>query len=247
MVIFVSGDRDPSCVVEWCTDFRDDGAFNSHRCFDWLFIISISIGLSWTVESATPTIDCVWLGRKIGTKADFTTSICSSSESSDEIPLFEWISTDVFILIDILWPDDGGLDDDGRDETGDTLDVFKCSGDVVPVAAATAAATDAGFDGCVKWNVRPFETARKFAKSYGKNGFLLRKSGCPKWNGGRYVAADGGINAPGGGIILACEPGSIGWDPGCSELKSALKFDARTVGGTAPDNVGETAKMKKIY
>lgn len=147
----------------------------------------------------------------------------------------------------MLWPDDGGLDDDGRDEAGDNLDVFKCCGDVdivVPVATATAAATDVGFDGCVKWNVRPFETARKFAKSYGKNGFLLRNSGCPKWNG-RYVAADGGIIAPGGGIILACEPVNMDWAPGCSGLKSGLKFDDRIVGGTAPDNVGDTGKKKK--
>lgn len=72
---------------------------------------------SCTVESAEPTIDCV-LFRRIGTKADLTTSICSSSESSESC--VDCKSIDVFI---ILCADDGGLDDDGRDEAGDSLDV----------------------------------------------------------------------------------------------------------------------------
>lgn len=68
-----------------------------------------------------PTIDCAFgLGRKIGTNADFTTSIGSSSESSD--------SDFTCCLIGTLLADDGGLDDDGRDEAGESRDVFRCSG-----------------------------------------------------------------------------------------------------------------------
>lgn len=76
------------------------------------------------VESATPTIElAVGFGRKIGTNADLTTSICSSSESSDS-----FISMEMFILIRSLCADDGGLDDDGRDDVGDSRDVLRCSG-----------------------------------------------------------------------------------------------------------------------
>lgn len=35
---------------------------------------------------------------------------------------------EMFILIGSLCADDGGLDDDGRDDVGDKRDVFKCSG-----------------------------------------------------------------------------------------------------------------------
>ena len=61
-------------------------------------------------------------GLRIGTNADLTTSICSSSDSSDSL------SMDMFILIRSLCADDGGLDDDGRDDVGDKRDVLKCSG-----------------------------------------------------------------------------------------------------------------------
>lgn len=73
-----------------------------------------------------PTIECaLGFGRKIGTNADLTTSICSSSESSDSAT-----STDSLCLIVMvmLCCDDGGLDDDGLDEAGDKRDVLKCSG-----------------------------------------------------------------------------------------------------------------------
>lgn len=57
-----------------CTGFRDDGALSSHLIFGDS-ICSVSV-----VESAAPTIDRpLGLGRKIGTNADFTTSIVSSS------------------------------------------------------------------------------------------------------------------------------------------------------------------------
>lgn len=141
--------------------------------------------------------------------------------------------------MDMLWPDDGGLDDDGRDEIGDSLDEFKCSGDVdIFISVALVAISELGFDGCVICNVRP---TRRFAKSQGKNGFLLRKSGWAKWNGGRYVAADDGINPP--GITPACD-GNIGW-PGCNGLNSTFRPGGRTVGGMAPGNVGDTAKNKR--
>lgn len=59
----------------------------------------------------------------VGTKADFPTSICSSSESSDS-----FISMEMFILVASPCADDGGLEDDSRDEVGDKRDVFRCSG-----------------------------------------------------------------------------------------------------------------------
>lgn len=110
----------------------------------------------------------------MGTNADLTTSICSSSDSSDSF------SMEVFIFIGSLCADDGGLDDDGRDDVGDKRDVLKCSGVRMMVDS----------DGrlvlcCIGCIGRPFiETPRKLAKSYGKNGFLHNRSGCANgWNG----------------------------------------------------------------
>lgn len=78
-LIFVSGDPDRSC--RW--SFFDDGAFNSHLIF---WGISRDGDCSLTVESGVDVVVMVAVsdGLRIGTKADFTTSICSSSESSDE-------------------------------------------------------------------------------------------------------------------------------------------------------------------
>lgn len=116
-MIFVSGDRGPPGAISWA-GLRDDGAFKSHfgRSF-------VGMG-SCTVESAIPMMDCVLLGLRwrIGTNADFTTSICSSSESSESC--VDCTSADVFIFAEILCADDGGLEDDGLDDAGDSLEVF---------------------------------------------------------------------------------------------------------------------------
>lgn len=80
----MSGDCEPSCDGFSCScSFFDDGALSSH-----LILIGISrVGeFSLTVESGVEVVVMVAesVGRRIGTKADFTTSICSSSESSDD-------------------------------------------------------------------------------------------------------------------------------------------------------------------
>lgn len=73
----------------WCNVLRDDGAFSSY----FSAVLSrdgddVSDNRSSTVESA---FSC-FAGPKaadrlrIGTNADLTTSICSSSESSEEFP-----------------------------------------------------------------------------------------------------------------------------------------------------------------
>lgn len=87
------------------------------------------MGLSCTVESGMLTIGLLMTGRRIGTNADLTTSMCSSSESSSDCSWFELISIDEFIFIEILCADEGGLDDDGRDEAGDNRDELIFSDD----------------------------------------------------------------------------------------------------------------------
>lgn len=116
-MIFVSGDRGLPGAISWA-GLRDEGAFRSHfgRSF-------VGMG-SCTVESAMPMMDCVLVGLRwrIGTNADFTTSICSSSESSES-----WVdctSIDMLTFADILCADDGGLEDDGLDDAGDSLEVL---------------------------------------------------------------------------------------------------------------------------
>lgn len=99
----MSGDRwivasGLSCIES----FLLDGAFNSH-----LILTGISrVGeCSLTVESGVVVVVLVAVreGLKIGTKADLTTSMCSSSESSDdecdECSLVEFSSTDELILL----------------------------------------------------------------------------------------------------------------------------------------------------
>lgn len=111
VLIRVSGDCGPVGAVSW-PGFRDDGAFNSQRAR------GVSVASVWTVivvESATPTdVDFRdGFGLKIGTKADFSTSISSSSDSSDS-----FISSEMFNLTEDdcgLWAADCGLDDDGDD------------------------------------------------------------------------------------------------------------------------------------
>lgn len=119
-----------SCII----GFRDDGALSSHFMAGTVIRLTVLVSsksmASSTVESAFSNlgIDVAVVDRlSIGTKADFTTSMGSSSESSDEWSCIEFISSDEFIFIDILcW--DGGLDDDGRDEAGDRRDAaFRCS------------------------------------------------------------------------------------------------------------------------
>lgn len=99
-------------------------------------------------------------GRRIGTNADFTTSIGSSSESSSECSWLEPISIDEFIFIEILCADDGGLDDDGRDDAGDKRDELRLSED----------GTDDVELFCGRSSGRPLPTVRILAKSYGMSG-----------------------------------------------------------------------------
>ena len=61
--------------------------------------------------------------------ADLTTSICSSSESSEDCSCSELVSRDVFNFAEILWFVDGGLDDDGRDDAGEMCAGLMCSVD----------------------------------------------------------------------------------------------------------------------
>lgn len=67
----------------WRKRFFDDGALSSHLI---LCGISLDGDCSLTVESGVEVVVIVAVneGRRIGTNADFTTSICSSSESSDD-------------------------------------------------------------------------------------------------------------------------------------------------------------------
>ena len=83
-VIFVSiGECGPSKAFSCSIGFFDEGALSSH-----LILIGISLNgeCSFTVESGVEVVVIVAVidGLNIGTKADFTTSICSSSESSDD-------------------------------------------------------------------------------------------------------------------------------------------------------------------
>lgn len=235
----VSGDRGPVGAVSCIPDFRDDGAFKSHRTRG---ADDVSIWSVMVVESATPTID--WadgFGLKIGTNADFTTSICSSSESSDS-----FISIVMFILIS-LCADDGGLEDDGRDDVGDKRDVLRCSG----VWFEIVLDSDVRLVLCWMWCIgRPFiETLRKLAKSYGKNGFLHKNSGCPNgWNGdGKYVLDR--VPACGEIIVAAeCVDKIVGCVDAtvCIGLNSLPSVGGNTVAGPAPGNDGDTAmKMNK--
>lgn len=82
---------------------------------------------------------------------------------------------DEFIFIEILCADDGGLDDDGREEAGDKRDELRFSED----------GTDDAELLCGLCSERPLVTARKLARSYGRNGCLCSSSGCVKWKGGR--------------------------------------------------------------
>lgn len=118
----MSGDFGPVGAVSCNCFLFDGGAFNSQRNLGGGG--SIIVSLSCTVESAISTTFgitvVVKFGRSIGTNADLTTSICSSSESS--VQLWSWldgISFDEFILIVIVCVDGGGDDDDGRDDAGD--------------------------------------------------------------------------------------------------------------------------------
>lgn len=72
--------------------------------------------LRWLSEEAS---ECCWARAllRIGTKADLTTSMCSSSESSEEFSCVDVMSREELIL---LWECvDGGLEEDGRDEAGE--------------------------------------------------------------------------------------------------------------------------------
>lgn len=90
----------------------------------------------------------------------------------------------------------------------------------------------------------PFiEIPRKLAKSYDKNGFLNRSSGCGNgWNdGGIYAPDRGGTPGCGGMIGAECGVKSVGCvGAPFNGLNSAGRFGGKTVDGTGPDNVGET-------
>lgn len=99
---FVSGDWGPSGAFPCSICFLEEGALSSQRIFGG---ISRDGECSFTVESGVfvVVVDAVKVGRSIGTKADFTTSMCSSSESSSEdecmdCSLVELSSMDEFIL-----------------------------------------------------------------------------------------------------------------------------------------------------
>lgn len=76
---FVSGDP----AFSWRISFLDDGALSSDLIFGG---ISLDGECSLTVESGVfvVVIVAVSVGLRMGTKADLTTSICSSSESSED-------------------------------------------------------------------------------------------------------------------------------------------------------------------
>lgn len=132
-VIFVSiGEWGPSCSI----GFFDEGALSSH-----LILIGISLNgeCSFTVESGVEVVVMVAVmeGLKIGTNADFTTSICSSSESSDdeceEWSLVELNSIEELILwFGVDWLFEGGLDVEFLDDAGDNRAPFDCSPMEVP-------------------------------------------------------------------------------------------------------------------
>lgn len=140
--------------------------------------------------------------------------------------------------------DDGGLDDDGRDDVGDKRDVLKCSG----VRFDITDDSDGRLVLCGMWCTgRPFiEMLRKPAKSYGKNGFLHNNSGWANgWNGvGRYPDRTAVPDC--GDIIVAAEwmVGGVGGMVGIG-LNSPPNVGGNTVDGTVPGNVGDTAMKKK--
>lgn len=110
-----------------CIGLREDGALSSY----FSAVLSrdgddVSDILSSTVESAFSCLAGPNAADRlrIGTNADLTTSICSSSESSEEFPWMELISSEELILWDMLC-DDGGLDEDGRDEAGERRDELR--------------------------------------------------------------------------------------------------------------------------
>lgn len=118
-------------VVSWHINFLLDGAFNSHLVLGGLGDeppVDDS-GESITISNFAVVVIVVVLfvvGRKIGTNADLTTSICSSSESwSEDCSFVEFNSMELFILPNCMWDgcDKGGLDDEFLDEAGDNRDV----------------------------------------------------------------------------------------------------------------------------
>lgn len=84
MIFVVCGDELLARGAVSCTGFLLLGAFNSHFCRGGLgepFVPVDESGESITISSfaVVVIVDCV--GLSIGTKADLTTSMCSSSES----------------------------------------------------------------------------------------------------------------------------------------------------------------------
>lgn len=129
---FVStGECGPSLARSCSSGFLELGALSSHLI---LIGISRSGECSRTVESGTVVVVmvAVIVGLRIGTKADFTTSICSSSESSDdecdEWSFVELSSMDELILwLGVDWLFEGGLEVELREETGESRAPFDCS------------------------------------------------------------------------------------------------------------------------
>lgn len=108
-VSLVSGDW--GCGAMMCRlGFLLDGAFRSHLLRGGGVVLP-----SWTGEWVVVESACSSLGRRMGTNADLTTSICSSSESSESCRSMDEFS---------LWCDeDVGLLELGLDEeTGERRD-----------------------------------------------------------------------------------------------------------------------------
>lgn len=137
-----------------------------------------------------------------------------------------------------LCTDDGRLDDDGRDDVGDSLDELKWS-DVWLCIESTDK-----FKLCeIGWIGRPFiGMLRRVGKSYGKNGFLYNNSGWVSvWKaGGKYGAF--------GDRVATCDEKMVGW-PGavtdCIALNSLAIVGGSAVVGTFPASVGDTNIKRK--
>ena len=127
---FVSGDCGPSSAFACSICFLEEGAFSSHLILDG---ISLDGECSFTVESGVfvVVVVAVSVGLRIGTNADLTTSICSSSESSSDdecmdCSFVEFNSMEELILWAVDWLLDGGLDEEFLEEAGDSLELCSC-------------------------------------------------------------------------------------------------------------------------
>lgn len=90
-----------------CTGFLVLGAFKSHFCRGGLGDPLVPVedsGESITISSLAVVVMVECCGLKIGTNADLTTSMCSSSESwSDDCSFVEFNSRELLILPRRRW------------------------------------------------------------------------------------------------------------------------------------------------